>query len=236
MSFRQAQKNRRVLKLLFLLLVSLALFFPQISPAAGSWSWLANHAPNPVDTMLLLSDGTIMATDSTSNWFRLTPDAYGSYVNGTWSTLEPMHYSRLYFASDVLPDGRVFVAGGEYGNGSTTAEIYDPISNTWTLTSPSGQNFSDCISTVLPDGTVLVAPVHPSVSGNSVIYDPASDTWSMGPQYFQGDGPVVNQDEASWVKLPDDSILTVDPASTNSERYIPALDQWIGDAAVPVPL
>ena len=35
------------------------------------------------------------------------------------------------------------------------------------------------------------------------------------------------------MKLPDDSILTVDFFSTTTERYIPALNQWIDDADAP---
>jgi hypothetical protein len=43
----------------------------------------------------------------------------------------------LYFASAVLGDGTVFVAGGEYNTGKAdadilTAQIYDPLSDTWT--------------------------------------------------------------------------------------------------------
>jgi hypothetical protein len=34
--------------------------------------------------------------------------------------------------------------------------------------------------------------------------------------------------------LPDDSILTIDPSSTNAERYIPALNRWVTDANVPL--
>jgi hypothetical protein len=43
-----------------------------------------------------------------------------------------------------------------------------------------------------------------------------------------------NQDEASWVKLPDNSILTIDPYGTSTERYIPSMGQWFLDQSVPV--
>jgi len=344
--------------------------------------------------MLLLTDGTVMAQtagNGTNTWFKLTPDSHGSYVNGTWSALASMHDTRLYFSSDVLRDGRVFVAGAEDGTGGSTAEVYDPLTNTWTLELPplvnpsapegvqvaflqgagssisqvltglipgtsytvtfsaaqrartningqtwqvqldgtaigsyappesaifytdytasftatatsqtlafvgtdthGGDNtvfidnvrcsqsitiqdsgfespsvsgysygvtgspwtfsaqsgnsgagiagngssfftnvgFSDSISTTLPNGNVLVAPVSPSTSGGTMIYNITSNTWSNGPQLFRGS----YQDEASWVKLPDQSILTIDPFGTNSERYIPSLNQWINDGIVP---
>ena len=52
----------------------------------------------------------------TSTWWRLTPDAYGSYVDGTWTQLPPMPggYAPYDYCSAVLADGRVVVEGGEY--------------------------------------------------------------------------------------------------------------------------
>ena len=201
--------------------------------AGGTWTPLANSAPNTIALMLLLPDGTVMGADGGgANWYRLSPDIHGSYVNGTWTTLAPMHDTRLWFSSDVLTDGRVFVAGGEYGSGGSTAEVYDPSSDSWTLAPASGQTFSDSISKILPNGSVLVAPVYASPSGGTVIYDPVSNTWSSGGMLFRGPW----QAEASWVRLPDDSILTIDPYGTNSERYIPSSNTWINDGNVPVPI
>ena len=87
---------------------------------SGTWQLLApsNPASSPTDTQfaLLLSDGTLMiqpGNDSPiSAWDRLTPDAKGNYVTGTWSALASMNEQRYNFASAVLPDGRVFVVGG----------------------------------------------------------------------------------------------------------------------------
>ena len=206
--------------------------------AQGTWLPVTNQAPNDIDTMLLLSDGTVMATSGEPGpgnvWYRLTPDATGSYANGTWSTLASMHYGRLYYSSQVLQNGKVFVAGGEYGSGSNSAEVYDPLANTWTVTPPppAGQiRFYDSISETVSNGNVLIAPVTPATYGGTVIYEVASNLLVPGPtlannQYYQ--------DEASWVKLPDNSILSIDPFSTSSERYIPSLNHWISDATVPV--
>jgi hypothetical protein len=202
----------------------------------GTWTPLNNTAPSSVLTMLLLSDGSVMAQQAgaTTTWYRLTPDSHGSYVNGTWSTLASMHDSRLYYSSQVLRDGRVFVAGAEYGSATNkqTGEVYDPVANTWTLTPTSGQVFYDSISEIVSNGNVLIAPVFPSFCGHTVLYDPTANTWVSGPTLFRG----CYQDEASWVKLPDNSILTIDPFGTNSERYIPALNAWVNDANVPVSL
>ncbi len=219
----------------------------------GTWTALANSSPSGVGTMLLLTDGTVLAQGgwgaASTTWHRLTPDIHGSYVNGTWTSVAPMNYPRLYYSSDVLRDGRVLIAGAEYGTGTTNSEVYDPVNNTWTTVpvppglittnnSPdptTGQNsagFIDSVSKILPNGNVLVAPVIPASSGGTVIFNPTLNSWSAGPTLYRG----FYQDEASWVKLPDDSILTVDPFGVNSERYIPSLNRWINDSNLPVSL
>jgi hypothetical protein len=227
--------------LLALPLALCGLFAPSRALAVGSWSQLANSPPGPVCGMLLLSDGTIMAAAGdgvtySSAWYRLTPDTNGSYVNGNWTTLNSMHDTRLYYGTQVLKDGRVFIAGGEYGSGSKNAEIFNPLTGNWAYTSSSAAGLGDTESELLPDGRVLVAPVgwgsYPQWA--TLIYDPVADSWS-----FAGSS-LTYQDEASWVKLPDNSILTIDPyndgGGTNSERFIPlpGPGAWINDAHPPV--
>ena len=201
---------------------------------SGTWTALTHAAPGGVGTMLLLPDGSVMAQINgiSSDWARLTPDATGSYVHGTWTRLASMHDTRLYYSSQVLQDGRVFVAGGEYGSGGKTGEIYDPLTNTWTaLPAQHFGSFSDSGSETLPNGNVLIAPVAPATSGYTIIFNPSTNSWSQGPKLFRGG----SADEQSWLKLADGSILSVDGANT-SERYIPSLNRWVNDGAVPLNL
>jgi hypothetical protein len=238
--------------LLGTLLLTAALFLPCRLQAALPWTPLVNLAPDDIELMLLLTDGTVMAASGyrTNNqygsaWYRLVPDSHGSYVNGTWTNMASMNYTRLWYSSTVLRDGGVFVAGGEYGTGAATAEIYEPLANSWTiipvptallnpaLTSPNtgrAQGFIDSMSKYLPNGNVLVAPVSPGVSNGTLIYNPGSSSWAAGPASSNW------LCEAGWVRLPDGSFLTVDPGKTTSERYIPSLNQWISDATVPTNL
>jgi hypothetical protein len=209
----------------------------QAGGGVGSWVPLDTMVPGTnAGHMLLLSDATVMVQQGvSSNWWRLTPGSTGGYTNGTWTPLSPMSTSRKFYSSDVLPDGRIFVAGGEHSNLFLTnvGEIYNPLNDSWTLTPSAGDvSFSDSESVVLSDGTVLVHPVH---SGSfdpkvNLIYNSGLNNWMVGPTNI---GP---PNEASWVKLPDDSILTIDRGTTNSERYIPSLNLWIADANVPVAL
>jgi len=235
------------------LLLALAVLVPNQLLAVGSWSALANTAADSVSSALLLSDGTIMAANNPNDtngdtgniWYRLTPSSTGSYANGTWSTRAPMSYSRLFYSSCVLQDGRVFVAGGEYGTGAATAEIYNPTNDSWTTVNPPtsvldptqnspttgrAQGIIDAECKVLPNGNVLVAPISPKINKGTLIYNPTANTWSAGPATRNWVA------ESGFVKLPDGSLLTVDPDSTSSERYIPSLNVWTNDGVVPVSL
>src|ERR1700758_490582 len=113
-------------------------------PAANRWTRLINQPTFLCDTALLLTDGRVMVHQygdpqhngqGMNNWWALTPDANGSYLNGTWSQLASMssNYGPLYFASAVLPDGRVIVEGGEYnflvGAETNKGAIYDPVAD-----------------------------------------------------------------------------------------------------------
>jgi hypothetical protein len=217
--------------------------------ADGNWLTLANPCEAAVQLMILMSDGTVLAANNPTAsgggagfvWYRLTPDEYGHYVLGKWSDVAPMKDARLYYSSQLLPDGRLFVAGGEYGSGGAKAEIYDPAHDQWTQINPpvalldpsqpspygGTQSFLDSASELLPDGSVLVNPVQPQTNYAQLIYYPQSNTWAqVSPPGFIS--------EASWVKLPDNSILTVINNSTSSVRFIPSLNQWIPDAPLPV--
>jgi uncharacterized repeat protein (TIGR03803 family) len=196
----------------------------------GHWTEItAPTSPGAVGTMILLSDGRVMALDPggpQSGWSILTPDAIGSYVNGTWSRTD-MGTPRDAFASNVLPNGNVFVYGGEYStNGDTitlenSGVIYNPATNTWkpTATIPGSldpQNiFGDEPSEILPNGDILASYKH---GPQTFLYNPQTDSWSAGPTRLYEDPPPFNGDrldvlhsnEETWVKLPDGSVLSYD--------------------------
>jgi hypothetical protein len=112
---------------------------PQATLVGPPWEY--RSAPARLINPLLLTDGTVIFQDNTnpSNWYKLTPDIFGSYVNGTFSQIASLQngYGPTYFASAVLPDGRVIIEGGEYNgtpccqNGlqvwTSQGAIYDPL-------------------------------------------------------------------------------------------------------------
>lgn len=233
-------------KLLRAALVVCRLALPSPAIAEGTWIPVNTHPPEGIETMLLLPDGTVMAQGGGSvDWYKLKPDLTGGYTNGAWTARTSMNYTRLYYSSDVLQDGRVFVAGAEYGTGTTNAEIYDPVSDHWNVVSIPGGiinenntvstndnsnsgGFIDSASILLASGNVLITPVSPATNTETVTYDPANNVWNKA--YLQNNG---NEDEAGLLKLPDDSVLVIDSYSETSERYIPSSNQWIDDGDLP---
>jgi hypothetical protein len=226
--FKEIRKTR-VQRFQFILALLIAPLFVMNSHAQGTWTTLT--APHPSGgCMLLLTDGTLMCKSETGGtngnlWDLLKPDSKGNYATGKWTTAKAMKDDRLYFSSQVLRDGRVYVAGGEYGTGGSASEVYNPLTNTWTSCPAVGSVISDANSEILPDGRILQALVNGSLKSTK-IYDPVSNTYSSGPSC------IGIHNESTWLKLPDNSLLQVDRNATSSERYIPAQNKWISDATV----
>ena len=206
-----------------------------VASLAGAQTWTAlNHQPTiGASTALLLTDGTVMVQSIESGtWWRLTPDNTGSYINGTWTTLAsmPSGYGPLYYASAVLPDGRVIVVGGEYNNPggqiwTNQGAIYNPVTNTWASVSPpSGwTQIGDAQSCVLANGTFMMAD---PFNTQSALLNATTLTWTITGTASKAD----NHDEEGWTLLPNGKVLTVDANNllnlTNSELYDPSTGTW----------
>ncbi|HEY1768754.1 MAG TPA: hypothetical protein VGG02_00685 [Chthoniobacterales bacterium] len=199
--------------------------------ATSKWTKLTNQPPFHTDTGLLLTDGTVMMHEyGDSNWWRLTPDINGSYLNGTWSQLAAMssNYGPLYFASAVLKDGTVLVEGGEYNHlqqvETTLGAFYNPVANTWTnVNPPSGwSTIGDAPCVVLQDGTFMLGQAG-SYTTNMVYFNESTLTWTAITNNGKAD-PFV---EEGFGILPSGMVLTVDcEDGTNSELYNPATKKW----------
>jgi len=190
---------------------------------------LNNQPPDGAGIGFLMTDGTaIFQGNNQSDWWKLTPDIHGSYVNGTWSQVAslPSGYVPLYFASAVLADGRLVIVGGEYNSLqfllTNKAAIYDPKTNKWTaLGHPKGWGYiGDSPAVVLPDGKFMVGR---KLDKRMAVLDPATLTWtelsSTGKRDFDA--------EEGWTLMPDGSVLTYDVKDApHSEKYIESMQKW----------
>jgi hypothetical protein len=212
---------------------------------AGTWNLIKNQPPASVDTMLLLTDGTVVAHELNSpNWHRLTPNVSGSYEDGVWSSIAPMPpnpaipaanggptYGPLFFGSGVLKDGRLLVIGGEYNTGISSdlaaAALYDPNLNTWAnLTTPIGwAKVGDVPFCVMPDGRVLLGNIN---SNQTVFFDPVTKMYTPGPD--KNDQCA----EESFTLMPDGTVVVVQCSSIpNAEKYVPSSNSWVLAGATP---
>ena len=215
--------------------------YEHVSPAGmGVWTTLGSSAPEPIGTMLLLTDGTVMgqgtytsganAGNGNADWFRLTPDVHGSYVNGSWTQIASMHSPRTYYASAVLRSGKVLVAGGEYTDSSAVvntnaAEVYDPVADVWTqIAGPGWSSIGDAPVKTLADGTVLLGSLFDT---RTALYSDATNTWTAA-----GNKSTVSAGE-SWALLPDQTVLTV-ASDPNAEKYLPSNLAWVAAGQTPV--
>ena len=223
---------------------------PALASAQGG-TWTEMTAPFRVQDAMLMMDGTVLAEQyTTGNWWRLTPDASGSYVNGTWSngptSSMPEGYAPLYYCSAVLPDGRLVIIGGEYNfqggtyvaNEQNKGAIYTPSTNTWAnLPPPAGVNrIGDSMCAVLPTGPHAgQLALGPNTSSNMYTLDPATLAWTILNPTGKTTGD--RNSEEGWTVLPDGTLFVVN-ANTGmaSQRYVPSLNQWVDAGVSPVAL
>lgn len=186
------------------------------SGSALGWQQLATQAPsgpNGIQIMIQSTDGSILVQSyDGQEWMKLTPDKKGSYINGTWSVLAEEPVARLYFASQILPDGKLFVDGGEYSgpglnaNWSNTGEIYDPLTNTWKIITPypnqPGCPYLNYVSGNTTTGSAKITAIYPYAS-----------ELSIGEQVFGSGIPsgatIVSVDSATQITISGAATQTV---------------------------
>ncbi|HEX4302319.1 MAG TPA: kelch repeat-containing protein [Rhizomicrobium sp.] len=198
----------------------------------GAWD-TAIAAPFDVGLLLLLTDGSVLAQNTgTSLWWRLVPDRAGRYAQGEWKPTGSSANAPLYFASAVLRDGTVFVAGGEYSNNASqpsdlcTAELYDPVAETWRkiATPKDWTAIGDAPCCVLPDGRVLLGNI---MAGPCAIWDPKAGKWAATDSKLN-----ASSSEETWTLLSDGSVLTADCVGPPASELFVG-NGWIANGNAP---
>jgi hypothetical protein len=188
----------------------------------------------------LLTDGSILMNEcasgyGTRRWWKLGPNAAGDYRGGLWKRVADSLNGRKYFASAVLADGRLVVAGGEYTDTSGSnqqdesnkCEVYDPVANSWSSIASPPVRLGDAAACLLHDGRMLAADLD---SSKTFLLDPVALTWSAAAA---AGAKSVTANEESWVLMADNSVVAPECGNPpNAEKYDPASDQWVSAGAL----
>lgn len=144
---------------------------------------------------VVLDDGRILIAGGFAEGTVMDTVEVYDPATGSWSSAAPMDSPRLGHTLTLLADGRVLAAGGTgpdgqsgAGGGQTlrpqsSAEVYDPASDSWQSTRPMGAARFEHTATLLGDGRVLIAGgLGPDgdelvALASAEMYDPAAGTF-----------------------------------------------------------
>jgi Kelch motif/Galactose oxidase, central domain len=205
-------------------------------PDSGTWTATGSltRLRREGSTATLMRDGKVLVTGGLG---RVNDPASAELYDpssGSWTATRNMKVRRTSATATVLADGRVLVVGGaSYDRDPTplaTAELYDPISGSWTATgnmvTTRGGGYS---VTVLPDGKVLLAGGFRSNGSRTLasaeLYDPGTGTWTAASNL---DTPRAGQ---TATLLPDGTVLVVGGVGGNGKSLASAelYDPGIGN-------
>lgn len=230
----------------------------------GRWTESAAlNAPRSGFVAVRLRDGRVLVTGGNNGW-------HGSYsstkifdpATDRWAAGGLLNAARKDPVGALLEDGRVLVAGGTFSEGYrdeedffsgrtpsyrdlTSAEIYDPVTDRWTLTGSLDRTAAAGTAYALPDGRVLVAgPAHATEPG-AEIYDPRLGTWQPAGSFdrLQGSSSVVLGDGSLLIvggtaevetTGPDGSTYSYVPVAT-VRRFDPSSGNTVEVAPLPAP-
>ena len=206
-------------------------------PVSGSWSATGNLATGRSDhTATLLPNGKVLVVGGTNtNGTVATAELYDS-ATGAWSPTGAPANARYSHTATLLPNGKVLIVGGSATNTVPSgllpsAELYDPVTGSWTPTGALATARNVHTATLLMTGKVLVAGGYSGGSTGSELYDPATGTWSPT-------APTTSRSRHTATLLPNGKVLFVggagnqlDPEPGNAELY----DQATGITATAYP-
>ena len=197
------------------------------------------NVPRSGHSATLLPDGRVLVAGGVDAAFAALASAeLFDPATGRWTLTGSLLAARSVHTATLLPGGNVLVVGGDsidappqrLGLGGS-AELYDPISGSWSPTGSLNTPRSAFTATLLATGKVLVAGgVGDSDEplDSAELYDPATGTWSVtgnlvAPRFFHTATPLLDGRILVVAGWNDDFFQTVTSAV---ELYDPQAGSW----------
>ncbi len=147
-------------------LQSCELYNPTSKTWSGTGSWtISRSAPNSVT---LLSDGSVLAGNGQAG----NTSDFERFSGGTWSPAGTLAVDRPGLRAVRLADGRVLACGTQHD-----AQIFNPSTNTWALTTPMILEHAQHTATALSNGLVLVAGGDTATNKACEVFNPSNGNW-----------------------------------------------------------
>jgi hypothetical protein len=159
-------------------------------PAIGTFTATTGSmvAPHTGQTATLLQNGQVLiAGGETASAELFNPST------GTFTATGSMTVSRTGQTATLLPDGHVLISGGvqDVGPGTVpiplspgiaSAELYDPVSGTFTATGSMSNGRAWHTATLLVDGAILVT----GTDNSAELFSPGTGTFSVAGELSTG--------------------------------------------------
>lgn len=190
------------------------------NPSTNTWTETASIEPRSMAAAVTLADGRVLVAGGLFSYNSTRVDIYNP-ATGTWTYAGSLNNYRYGPAITRLADGRVLVSGGKrsiqnwMNDPWNTAEIYNPATNSWTLTPNMSQGRTGHTSTLLANGKVLVVGY-----ANSQVYDPATNSWSAPVSLKKA------RSSHGAVLLNNGRVLVAGGFNNSAEIYDPATNSW----------
>jgi hypothetical protein len=204
---------------------------PQATLRAAGWTATGNmlEARTRYQTATLLLDGRVLVAggDDPASGGLISAELYDP-SSGSWTATGSMTMAHAGGTATLLRNGKVLVAGGFGSLPSTSwegarrsAELYDPVSGSWSATGSMDALFSEHTATLMADGKVLIAG-----GGSAALYDPTEGTWRATGQMIE------QRDYHTATLLPDGRVLVAGGGAepedflASAELFDPATGTW----------
>jgi MYXO-CTERM domain-containing protein len=157
------------------------------------------------DGRVLVAGGVVLPATVGLASAELFSPTDGSPTDGRWRLVTPLSVARVGSAGALLPNGEVFVFGGEGDSALSTSEIYSVATDKWRAGPTAAHARWNHAMFTLLDGRIVVAGgyVDGPPSSSVEIFDPAKGTWSEGPSL------AIDRQAPSALRLADGRALVV---------------------------